>query len=142
MNTITTENPGTSWWIRAEHLAVVIICTSLAFMHIKDIAWARFFAAFLLIDLLGYLPGALAFHKAAGNPIAPIYHLLYNLTHNYLVTGTCVALWALTIGGPEWAMLAVPIHLSGDRGLLGNFSKPTSLPFEPLRPSKELVVTT
>ena len=28
-------------------------------------------------------------------------------------------------------MLAVPIHLSGDRGLFGNTYKPASLPFEP-----------
>jgi len=47
-----------------------------------------------------------------------------------------VALWALAIGGAEWAMLAVPIHLSGDRGLLGNFSKPASLLFEPRRAPK------
>jgi hypothetical protein len=131
MYTESPPNPGTSWWIRAEHLAIVGICSVLAFTHLDDIAWARFIAAFLVIDLLGYLPGAVAFRKAAGKPIAPIFHLLYNLTHNYLVTGTGVALWALAIGGAEWAMLAVPIHLSGDRGLLGNFSKPASLLFEP-----------
>jgi hypothetical protein len=39
--------------------------------------------------------------------------------------------WAVLAGGPEWAMLAVPIHLSGDRGLFGNVYKPVSLPFEP-----------
>jgi hypothetical protein len=120
--------------MRAEHLAIVAIFSVLAFMHLKDIVWSRFIAAFVLIDLLGYLPGALAFRRAAGKPIAPVYHLIYNLTHNYLVTGTAIALWALAIGGLEWAMVAVPIHLSGDRGLFGNFSKPASLPFEQLHP--------
>ena len=36
----------------------------------------------------------------------------------------------LAHGGFEWAMLALPIHLSGDRGLLGKSYKPLSLPFE------------
>jgi len=136
MNTSTRANPCASWWIRAEHLAIVVIFSVLGFMHLQDIAWARFAAAFLLIDLIGYLPGAFAFRKAGGKPIPPAYHLLYNLTHNYVVTGSALALWALAIGGLEWAMVAVPIHLSGDRGLLGNFSKPPSLPFEPLHPTK------
>jgi len=136
LNANSPASPGTSWWMRAEHLAIVTIFSSLALMHIEDIAWARFAAAFLLIDLLGYLPGAIAFRRSAGQPIAPAYHMLYNLTHNYIVTGTAIALWALAIGGLEWAMVAVPIHLSGDRALFGNFSKPASLPFEPLHSSR------
>lgn len=136
MSTPTSANPGNSWWIRAEHLAIVIIFSVLGLMHLHDIAWGRFAAAFLAIDLIGYLPGAIAFHRAAGKPISPAYHLLYNLTHNYMVTGTAVALWAFAIGGLEWAMVAVPIHLSGDRGLLGNFSKPATHPFEPIHASK------
>jgi hypothetical protein len=135
LNTNSPADPGTSWWIRAEHLAIVAIFSSLALAHFEDIVWARFVAAFLLIDLIGYLPGAIAFRRSAGRPISPTYHLLYNLTHNYVITGTAIALWALAIGGLEWAMVAVPIHLSGDRGLLGNFSKPASLPFEPLHRS-------
>ena len=47
------------------------------------------------------------------------------------VAGCLVALWALAAGHFEWAMLAVPIHLSIDRGLFGNTYKPSSLPFEP-----------
>jgi hypothetical protein len=131
MSADRTTATGASWWMRAEHIAIVAIGTGLALMHVRDIAWGRFIALFLLIDLIGYLPGALAFHRAGGKAIAPTYYLLYNLTHNYLVVGGVLALWALGHGGPEWAMLAAPIHLSGDRGLLGNFSKPLALPFEP-----------
>jgi hypothetical protein len=32
---------------------------------------------------------------------------------------------------PEWALLAIPLHLGGDRSLFGNFLKPFSVPFEP-----------
>lgn len=130
MGSESMADPGTSWWMRAEHLAVVVAGSVLALMHFNDIAWGRFIAAFLVIDLVGYLPGAVAFHRARGGPIARPYYLLYNLTHNYAVTGIAVALWAVANGGPEWAMLAVPIHLSGDRSIFGNFSKPLSLPFE------------
>jgi hypothetical protein len=122
--------------MRTEHLAIVAIFGVLGLMHLHEIAWGRFAAAFLLIDLVGYLPGAIAFRKAGDSPISSRYHLLYNVTHNYVVMGAAVALWALAGGGLEWAMLAVPIHLSGDRGLLGNFSMPPALAFEPLHPSK------
>jgi hypothetical protein len=43
-----------------------------------------------------------------------------------------IGIWAFFLGGQlEWAMLAFPIHLSGDRGIFGNVYKPLSLPFEP-----------
>jgi hypothetical protein len=136
MTTIDPADTGASWWMRAEHVAIVVICGVLAIMHLQEIDWVRFVASFLLIDLIGYLPGAAAFRKAGGKTISPTFHLLYNLTHNYVVVGVALALWAFAIDGLEWAMLAVPIHLSGDRGLLGNFSKPLSLPFEPSHPSE------
>ena len=52
------------------------------------------------------------------------------------MTGTGVALWAYAIGGFEWAMLAVPIHLCVDRGVFGNTLKPIELSFEPRRASR------
>lgn len=117
-------------WIRAEHAGAVAVLTVLVLAHRADVAWPRFVLAFVAIDLVGYVPGALAFRRARGGPIAPIYHHLYNVTHSYLVAAAAAALWALAGGGVEWAMLALPIHLSGDRGLLGNAFKPPAAPFE------------
>lgn len=117
-------------WIRAEHVALVVALSTLVLMHAGEVAWGRFAAAFALIDLAGYAPGAIAFRLARGGRIAPRYHHLYNLTHSYLVAGAGIALWTIATGRPEWAMLAVPIHLSADRGLLGNFFKAGSQPFE------------
>ncbi len=124
---------GTWLLVRAEHVALVAALAVLGLMHAPEIAWGRFAAAFLLIDLVGYLPGAVAFRCARGGRIDPLYHHLYNVTHSYLTAGVGVALWTLAAGGLEWAMLALPIHLSGDRGLFGNTYKPASLPFEPTR---------
>jgi hypothetical protein len=117
-------------WIRAEHAGVVVVLAALVVTHWSDVAWPRFGAAFVVIDLVGYVPGRLAFRRARGGSIAPLYHHLYNLTHSYLVAAAAVALWAFGRGGVEWAMLAVPIHLSGDRGFLGNVFKPPTAPFE------------
>jgi hypothetical protein len=117
-------------WMRAEHAAIVLLSSALVAMHARDVNWARFVAAFASIDLVGYLPGAIAFRRARAGRIAPIYYHLYNVTHSYLTAGLGLGVWALAGGGAELAMLAVPIHLSGDRGLLGNFYKPISQPFE------------
>jgi hypothetical protein len=119
-------------WVRAEHGAVIAICAGLLALHLQEVAWWRFAAAFVAIDLVGYIPGALAFKRAGGGRIGAQYHHLYNLTHSYLVAGLWVGLWAVAQGSFEWAMLAVPIHLAGDRGLFGNTYKPIGLPFEPV----------
>jgi hypothetical protein len=120
---------STFLWVRAEHIAIVVVAAVQGLFHLREVDWTRFVFAFAIIDLVGYLPGAVAFRRRPG-PIAPLYHHAYNLTHSYLVAGMAVALWALVLGRLEWAMVAVPIHLSGDRGLFGNTYKPTSLPFE------------
>ncbi len=130
-NTNRFHTNETWLWVRAEQcllLLVLIVCLAL---HIDDVAWGRFLFALLIIDLGGYLPGAIAYHRSGGGPLPPIYHHLYNVMHSYITTGAAVGLWALVGGGLEWAMLAVPIHLAGDRGIFGNTYKPTSLPFEP-----------
>jgi hypothetical protein len=118
--------------MRLEHLTVVILGSILGVMHLDQLNWWRFLTVFLLIDLIGYIPGAIAYYRHGGGRILPIYHYLYNITHSYLTAGLIIGIWAFFLGGQlEWAMLAFPIHLSGDRGIFGNVYKPLSLPFEP-----------
>lgn len=121
-----------SWLlVRAEHVLALVALSAWGLWHASEMHWGRFVAAFVLIDLIGYLPGALAFRRASGGRIAPLYHHLYNVMHSFLTAAVALGLWTLLRGAPEWAMLAVPIHLCGDRGLFGNTYKPVSLPFEP-----------
>lgn len=115
---------------RVLYLGAMVACALALLWHAAAVDWLRFAAAFAVIDLVGYLPGALAFRRAAGGPIAPLYHHLYNVTHSFVTAAAALGLWALVAGGPEWAMLAVPLHLCGDRGLFGNRRKPVHLPFE------------
>lgn len=97
---------------------------ALGLWHAGDLRWGRFALAFVAIDLVGYLPGALARRRAGGTPISAIHHHLYNVTHSFITAAVVILGWAAATGGFEWAMLAGPIHLTGDRGLFGNGPKP------------------
>jgi hypothetical protein len=105
-------------------------------LSVRTFDACRIPAAVSAFDLVGYIPGALAFRRSRDGKISHFYHHIYNFTHSYLVAGVAVALWGLALGRLEWAMVAIPIHLSGDRGLFGNTYKPTSLPFEPGEPAR------
>ena len=51
--------------------------------------------------------------------------------HSLLSATAVAAAWCLLVR-PEWALLALPIHLCGDRAVFGNFLKPFGLSFEPV----------
>jgi hypothetical protein len=135
------HTPETWLWVRLEHLGLVAGLVVLLAVHIGEVNWVRFTIAFVVIDLVGYLPGAVAYRRGGGGKISPLYHHLYNATHSYLTAAALVGLWAALAGGVEWAMLAFPIHLSGDRGLFGNTYKPVELPFEPVAVSPSVPVS-
>jgi hypothetical protein len=118
---------------RSEWLLLLAALSAALLWHRDAISWPRFALAFAAIDLVGYLPGALAFRRACGSAIAPVYHWLYNATHNFVTAALVAAVWAFAAGGPEWAMLALPLHLAGDRGVFGNGFKLSAEPFEPAR---------
>lgn len=122
---------------RAEHVAMLVILSALVIWHYREVNWWRFAAAFWIIDLAGYLPGAILYRRLKTGRAPKWCHNIYNIAHTYLVTGTGVALWALAEGGFEWAMLGVPIHLAIDRGVFGNTLKPVELSFEPRRHSDD-----
>lgn len=125
------ETPNTFKAHRAEYLFGVAVVTGLMIANISEIRWWVAIALFFYIDLIGYLPGAIAFKRAKGGPIPKVYYALYNVMHSFITQGAVILVWCLTIG-PEWALLIIPFHLFGDRGLFGNFMKPFALPFEPV----------
>lgn len=140
MDTKNRFHTNETWLLmKAEHISLLVVLVVFVVMHIREINWGRFVFAFAIIDVIGYLPGTIAYHMSGGKRISPVYHYLYNVTHSYLTGGVVIALWAQLGGGFEWAMLAIPIHYSGDRGLFGNIYKPTSLPFEPVAQIREEV---
>ena len=96
---------------RTEWLLLTVLLAGALFGHWGSISWPRFVLAFVAIDLIGYLPGALAFRKARGGSIAPFYHWLYNLTHNFITAAVVVSARGWALGRVEWAMLAIPPDL-------------------------------
>jgi hypothetical protein len=121
--------PKLSATTRLLHAAALLAITAALLFHLRDLHWRRFLAAFALIDLGGYLPGAVAFHRTRGGRIPALFHHLYNVTHSFLTAGLAILVW-ISITGPQWAMLAIPLHLCGDRALFGNGPKPAHLPFD------------
>jgi len=126
--------------LRAEYGVALIAAVVLALVHFGYIRWPVFVGMFVYIDLIGYLPGAVAYRRARGGEIWRGFYVLYNSAHSLLSAGVVAGAWCLFVR-PEWALLALPIHLCGDRAIFGNFLKPFGLSFEPVtHPAyKELV---
>jgi hypothetical protein len=124
------ETPATMLLTRLEWLAALGVSVTLALLHLSDIRWAVFIALFVVIDVIGYIPGAIAFRRTPGGRIGRGYYIAYNSMHSLLTGAAICGLWSLLFG-PEWALLAIPIHLFGDRGIFGNSLKPFGVPFEP-----------
>jgi hypothetical protein len=114
---------------RAEYLVAFKFSAVLFVVHIQDVRWGPALLLFAYIDIIGYLPGLFVHWRRRGD-VPRLFYMLYNVMHSWITAGLVVAAWAWLIR-PEWALLAVPIHLFGDRGLLGNYFKPFSEPFEP-----------
>ncbi len=123
--------PATCRSLRAEYGAALIAAVAATLIHLGHIRWPVFIGLFVYIDLIGYLPGAVAYRRARGAGIWRGFHVLYNSTHSLLSAGAVAGAWCLLVR-PEWALLALPIHLCGDRAIFGNFLKPFGLSFEPV----------
>jgi hypothetical protein len=117
-------------WLRAEYAVALAAAAVLAVLHLGDIRWPVFVVMFAYIDVIGYLPGAVAFRRAGGAPIGRTYYRLYNAMHSMVSAAAVAGLWCLLVR-PEWALLALPLHLCGDRAVFGNFLKPFGVSFEP-----------
>jgi hypothetical protein len=116
--------------IRLEYLVGLAVCVVLLVRHLGEVRVLPAVALFGYIDVLGYLPGAIAYHRSTTKRIAKGYYVLYNTMHSLVTQSAVIGLWALLFGW-EWALLAIPIHLFGDRALFGNFLKPFAVEFEP-----------
>lgn len=117
--------------IRLEYGLGLVIAAAFFFAHVDEVRWLPAIGLFVYIDLIGYIPGAIAYHRSTTKRIHRGYYIAYNVMHS-LATQTLVVLAWIWLWGPEWALLVIPIHLFGDRALFGNFLKPFALDFEPV----------
>lgn len=125
------ETKSTHAVARAEWLMGLLVAVALAIYNIEQIDWFVFVGLFAVIDVIGYIPGAIAYHRSPDGAISKGYYVAYNVMHSLLTSGAIALAWSL-IFGPEWALLALPIHLFGDRALFGNTMKPFGISFEPV----------
>ncbi|RCH65702.1 hypothetical protein DT019_26695 [Streptomyces sp. SDr-06] len=125
------ETPVTYRLVRLEYAVGLGVAAGLFFAHLGEVRWTVAAGLFAYIDVVGYLPGALAHHRSPNGRIPHAYYVLYNVMHS-LATQTLVALAWIWLFGAEWALLALPIHLFGDRAIFGNFLKPFGVSFEPV----------
>jgi hypothetical protein len=116
--------------MRLENLIALGVCGTLFVVHLTDVRWLPAVLLFVYIDLIGYVPGAIAFHRSPTGRIPKAYYVLYNTMHTFSTQFAVAGLWVLVFGW-EWALLAIPIHLFGDRALFGNTLKPFAVSFEP-----------
>lgn len=124
------DTPATYRIIRLEYFAALVGVTVLVVWHWHEIRLVPFLALFAYIDLIGYVPGAIAARRSSTGYLPRRYYLLYNSMHTLLSAGLVAGLWSLFVR-PEWALLALPLHLFTDRSIVGNFMKPFGVPFEP-----------
>jgi hypothetical protein len=120
---------ATNLLMRLENLVALGVCLALFVIHVDEVHWLPAVLLFVYIDAIGYLPGAIAFHRSKTKQIPKVYYVLYNTMHTFSTQFVVIALWVLVFGW-EWALLAIPIHLFGDRSLFGNTLKPFATSFE------------
>ncbi len=120
----------TSRLLRLEWSVALGVSVAAALAHLSEIRWWLFVSLFLVIDLIGYLPGAIAYRRSPGGRIGRGYYVAYNLMHSLVTWAVFAGVWSWLVGA-EWALLALPIHLMGDRALFGNTLKPFGVSFEP-----------
>lgn len=124
------ESRTTFYLHRAEYFVGLCVSLYLLFLHWREIDWWHFVILFAYIDLIGYIPGAIAYRLSKDQQISRVYYVLYNAMHSLVTAAAVAGAWILLIGA-EWALLALPIHLFADRALFGNFLKSFSVSFEP-----------
>ena len=130
----TFDTPVTYRLVRLEYAVGLAVAVGFFFAHLSDVRWLPAVGLFLYIDLVGYIPGAIAYHVSSTKRISRVYYVLYNTMHSLATQGIVALLW-IWLFGAEWALLALPIHLFGDRALFGNFLKPFALSRWPTRRS-------
>lgn len=128
------ESKATYTLLRLEYGVVLVVSAALFVLHLGDVRWIPAIVLFFYIDLIGYIPGLIAYLRSPTREVPRIYYVLYNTMHSFTTQAVVVAVW-VAVSGFEWALLVVAIHLCGDRALFGNFMKSFLVPFEPKKTS-------
>ena len=122
--------------VRLDWGVLMVLAFALLMLHVREVNWWRFTYAFLFPDVIATFPGLYIYYALRKGPHRSIplsIHVLYNVGHSFAGVAALCGLWWLATGSPEWAMLAFPIHLGGDRSIFGNIYKPFGTAFEAVK---------
>jgi hypothetical protein len=124
------ETPTTYRALRAEYAIAGGVAAVLMVIHLGDVRIAPALLLFFYNDVIGYVPGAIAFRRSPDGRISKNYYVMYNVMHSIVTASVIAGVWCLLFGA-EWALLAMALHLAADRAVFGNFIKQFGVEFEP-----------
>jgi len=101
---------------------VFILALLSSLVLFNQINWLHYFILFWIIDVFGYWPGFLFTKFFARDTPPPIFYYLYNLFHSFSGVFVICITYLFFFDTPL-TLLAVALHISIDRGLLGNSLK-------------------
>ncbi|HFF9487098.1 DUF2156 domain-containing protein [Serratia bockelmannii] len=127
VNSFETRN--TRIMVRSEYGFLLLASLFVTFYHWQELRLIPLIFLFSYIDMIGYIPGAIAYRVHKGN-VPEIYYFLYNSTHNFVTAMLVAVAWCYFVR-VEWALMGILIHLFGDRSLFGNEFKSRCMSFEP-----------
>jgi hypothetical protein len=131
----TFHSRSTYRLMRLDYLVLLGILSAVVLAHAGQVHWWRFVVAFSWIDLISTVPAYYIYYgrrNGRHRSIPLVWYRLYNFAHSLTTNAIIVGVWYALTGSVEWAMLAAPIHIFGDRALFGNVFKPDGLSFEPV----------
>jgi hypothetical protein len=126
----------TYYVLRAEYFFGATVATFLlirAGIKGDNVDWVGAVVLFAYPDTIGYLPGAIAYRRSKNGRVPLWYARTYNVLHSMFTAAAVAAIYVL-VHGADWALLAIPIHLFGDRSVFGNIFKMEAVRFEPEKP--------
>lgn len=121
--------------VRLDWLCIMLALITITIINWENVNWWIFFIMFWWIDLIGTVPGMYYLSVNEGTEkeksVPKWCVFIYNICHSFTTVSIITLLWYMT-SGPEWAMLAMPIHLAADRCVFGNIYKSFRLKFDPV----------
>ena len=125
---VTYENENLMKHLKYESIALFVLMLLATVIFWKEMNWVHYLVLFWIIDIIGYWPGVIFSKILKTNTPPTIFYHTYNFMHNY-GTVALIGLIYASVSSTPYSALSLFLHLSIDRGILGNFLKKKSYEF-------------
>jgi hypothetical protein len=123
--------PTTARHARAEYALGFVVCMWLMIAHWSELDVWQAILLFAYIDLIGTVPGLVAYHLSPTGQIHRGYYYVYNVLHSCVTQGL-VIIGYIGLFGWQWCILGIPTHIFIDRAMFNNYPKPFGVAFDPV----------